>query len=89
MEHGKLNKSRGLIQYKNGENERPVADDILVFNDTTYGHIVIVTEVGTDFVEVIQQNMGKTSRSKFELKFSNGKYYIGGKRTPVGFLRKE
>ena len=56
--HGELNKSRNLLQYKNGENEKPQVDDLLVFNDTTYGHVVIITEVGNDYIEVIQQNMG-------------------------------
>jgi len=88
VQHGALNKSRDLIQYKNGENEKPCADDLLVFNDTTYGHVVIITEVGKDFIEVIQQNMGLESRGKFELQYKQGKYFIGGKRIPAGWLRK-
>ena len=35
VEHGTLNEKRGLIQYKNGEDEKPKIDDILVFTDTT------------------------------------------------------
>jgi surface antigen len=89
VSHGELNKSRNLLQYKNGENEKPQVDDLLVFNDTTYGHVVIITEVGNDYIEVIQQNMGLASRDKFELKCKEEKYFIGGKRIPVGWLRKE
>lgn len=87
-EQGHLNKRRGLIQYRNGENEKPKVDDILVFTDTEFGHVVIVTEVGNDYIEVIQQNMGSSSRDKFTLKYKNKKYFIGGKRSPAGWLRK-
>ncbi|KHD36268.1 amidase [Clostridium acetobutylicum] len=85
---GKLNKDRGLFQYKNGENEKPKADDILVFTDTKYGHVVIVTKVTDDTVEVIQQNMGNKTRDQFKLEYENGKYFVCGKRKPKGWLRK-
>ncbi|HBJ2608954.1 CHAP domain-containing protein [Clostridium botulinum] len=87
-EQGHLNKRRGLIQYRNGENEKPKVDDLLVFTDTEFGHVVIVTEVGNDYIEVIQQNIGSSSRDKFTLKYKNKKYFIGGKRSPAGWLRK-
>ncbi|AUN18757.1 CHAP domain-containing protein [Clostridium botulinum] len=87
-EQGHLNKRRGLIQYRNGENEKPKVDDILVFTDTEFGHVVIVTEVGNDYIELIQQNMGSSSRDKFTLKYKSKKYFIGGKRSPAGWLRK-
>ena len=86
---GELNEKRGLIQYKNGEDEKPRTYDMLIFTDTTYGHIVIISEVGEDYIEVVQQNMGRESRDTFDLKCENGKYYIGGKRVPAGWLRKE
>ena len=85
--HGKLNEKRDLIQYRNGEDEKPKADDLLVFTDTTYGHVVIITEVGENYIEVVQQNMGATSRDKFDLEYKDGKYFIGGKRVPAGWLR--
>ncbi|KEI97349.1 amidase [Clostridium botulinum A2B7 92] len=87
-EQGHLNRKRGLIQYRNEENEKPKVDDLLVFTDTKFGHVVIVTEVGDDYIEVIQQNMGSSSRDKFTLKYKNKKYFIGGKRSPAGWLRK-
>ncbi|ACO86064.1 CHAP domain-containing protein [Clostridium botulinum] len=87
-EQGHLNKRRGLIQYRNGENEKPKVDDLLVFTDTEFEHVVIVTEVGNDYIEVIQQNIGSSSRDKFTLKYKNKKYFIGGKRSPAGWLRK-
>lgn len=85
---GKMNKKRGLIQYRNGEGESPKEDDILIFTDTTYGHIVIISEVGDDYIEVVQQNMGSTSRDRFDLKYEGDKYFIGGKRSPAGWLRR-
>ncbi|SFC47365.1 CHAP domain-containing protein [Clostridium uliginosum] len=89
IENGHLNEKRGLVQYKNGEDEKPKVDDLLVFTDTTYGHVVIISEVGDNYIEVIQQNMGESSRDIFDLECKNGKYYIGGKREPAGWLRKE
>ena len=88
VEHGTLNEKRGLIQYKNGEDEKPKIDDILIFTDTTFGHIVIVSEVGDNYIEIIQQNMGDSSRDRFELEYKEGKYFVGGKRIPAGWLRK-
>lgn len=76
-----------LIQYRNGEDEKPKADDLLVFTYTTYGHVVIITEVGENYIEVVQQNMGATSRDKFDLEYKDGKYFIFGKRVPAGWLR--
>ncbi|MCC5426938.1 CHAP domain-containing protein [Clostridium botulinum] len=87
-EHGHLNKRRGLIQYRNEENEKPKVDDLLVFTDTKFRHVVIVTEVGDDYIGVIQKNMGSSSRDKFTLKYKNKKYFIEGKRSPAGWLRK-
>lgn len=86
---GELNEKRGLIQYRNGEDEKPKEDDLLVFTDTTYGHVVIISEVGDDYIEVVQQNMGKESRDKFDLSCIDGKYYVGGKREAACWLRLE
>ena len=86
---GEVNEKRGLIQYRNGDNVMPKVNDILIFNDTTYGHIAIISEVEDDYIEVIQQNMGTQTRDKFELKKDGNNYYIGGHRTPAGWLRKE
>lgn len=87
--NGKLNEKRGLIQYTNGEGEKPKVDDLLIFTDTNFGHVVIISEVGDDYIEVVQQNMGKSSRDRFDLGLKDGKYYIGGKRVPSGWLRKQ
>lgn len=89
VKQGELNKGRGLHQYRNGENVEPQADDLLVFTDTTYGHVAIITEVGKDYIEVIQQNIYNTPRQKFMLTEKDGKYFITEPRKPAGWLRKE
>lgn len=88
VEQGKLNEKRDLIQYRNGEDEKPKPDDLVVFTDTAYGHVVIVTEVGENYIEVMQQNMEESARDRFDLECKDGKYFVGGKRVPAGWLRK-
>jgi len=83
---GGLNKQRGLIQYKNGGNEKPEPDDILVFTNARFGHVAIVTKVTTNTIEVIQQNE-KNSRQVFPLTVNNHGYFVGTTLTPVGWLR--
>jgi surface antigen len=85
---GALNKRRGLVQFRNGLNEKPCLDDLLVFNDTRYGHVGIVTEVGKDYVEIIQQNVLGHTRQRFLLTESNGQFFIVSPRRPAGWLRK-
>lgn len=81
---GKLNKKRGLLQYKNGGNGQPRPDDLVVFTQGTYGHVAIVTEVGPDYVELIQQNVFLKTRKQLGLQ--DGKI-IGG-NAPAGWLRQ-
>lgn len=91
IRHGEFNKKRGLIQYKNGEDMKPQADDLIVFTDTKYGHVAIITEVTDKDIEFIQQNIYGKTRDKLKLSFKDGKYTIGGgtQRSPAGWLRKE
>lgn len=87
LEQGVLNKKRGLVQFKNGGDERPQADDLLVFNDTKYGHVAIITKVSDKELEVIQQNIYGKPRDRYKISFKNGQYTIGDKRKPAGWLR--
>ncbi|MCW3070583.1 MAG: Amidase [Bacteroidetes bacterium] len=87
VSNGKLNKQRGLLQFRNDSTSKPQADDILVFGGK-YGHVAIVTNVSDTEVEVIQQNIYMTPRETFSLKFNNGIYSVGGKKKPNGWLRK-
>jgi len=84
---GGLNTRRGLMQYRNGSIEKPRADDLLVFSDTKYGHVGIVTEAGERTVEIIQQNILWHTRQRLSLTISNSHYFITTPRTPAGWLR--
>ncbi|HZW83215.1 MAG TPA: CHAP domain-containing protein [Candidatus Deferrimicrobium sp.] len=83
---GALNLRRGLLQYRNGGNVKPQPDDILVFTDTKYGHVGIITKVTSTSVEIIQQNEAK-SRETYPLQLSNGRYIVGSSRKPACWLR--
>lgn len=85
---GALNPRRGLVQYRNGSTEKPRPDDLLVFTDTKYGHVGIVTEAGTNTIEIIQQNILGHTRQKLSLVVSNGHYLVTEPRHPAGWLRK-
>jgi hypothetical protein len=86
---GAVNARRGLRQYRNGSTNQPRVDDLLVFTDTKYGHVGIVTKVGTDSLEIIQQNILSGTRGQFSLVASNGHYFVTAPRRPAGWLRKE
>jgi surface antigen len=86
---GALNQRRGLIQYRNGSTNKPRADDLLVFTDTKFGHVAIVTVVGNNSLEVIQQNVLSGTRGHFSLVASNGYYFVTSPRIPAGWLRKK
>lgn len=86
LSQGEYNDQRGLIQYENGGDNKPQADDLLVFDDGAYGHVAIISEVGDDWVEVVQQN-SEVPRERYELEVLNGKYTISGEKKPAGWLR--
>lgn len=89
IQQGELNKHRDLVQYRNGGNVKPKLDDLIIFTDTQFGHVAIVTEVTSNYVEVIQQNVYGKTREKYELITKDNKYYVGTKIKPAGWLRKE
>lgn len=86
LSDGQLNKKRGLIQYKNGSKTSPKIGDIIVFNDTIYGHVAIISDVGDDYIELTQQNVYKKPKQKYTLKVTDGNYYVGDTRKPAGWL---
>lgn len=86
IKQGNLNPQRGLLQFHNSGNEAPAIDDILVFGGK-YGHVAIVTGVNNHEIEIIQQNIYLTPREKFRLQYEGGKYIIGEKKMPNGWLR--
>ena len=86
---GGINYLRGLTQYRNGGNMQPKVDDILVFTDSKYGHVAIITAISSDSIEIIQQNVAAGTRQNIKLEMRNGGYYLGNARKPTAWLRKE
>ncbi len=86
LQQGELNKQRGLVQFQNGGDIKPAADDLLVFTKGSYGHVAIICDVGDDWVEVIQQN-SEVPRERFKLVVKDGRYTIRGDKEPAGWLR--
>lgn len=87
--HGALNTERMLVQYRNGAGTTPQEDDLIVFAPwafNRYGHVAIVSAVGADFIEVVQQNPGPfgTTRERYALE-SQGR--IAHSRA-LGWLRR-
>ncbi len=90
---GSYNADRGLIQYANPSRQKPQEGDLLVFSGTSfnpYGHVAIVSYVGVDWVEIIQQNPGPFSSSRDTVLLHKGQrtWEIKEKRI-LGWLRKE
>lgn len=74
-----FNRSRGMMQYRNIRNTRPQINDILVYDaghQNPYGHVAIISDVGSDYLEMIQQNVGKNSRQTLQLIEYQGIYTI-------------
>ena len=86
VEQGALNKRRGLIQFRNGEPESPRPDDLVIF-DGAYGHVAIISEVGSNYVDVVQQNIYRKPRERFGLVATNGITRFELKKVK-GWLRK-
>lgn len=89
LSDGAFNARRGLIQYWNGSTNKPRPDDLIVFTDTKFGHVAIVTGVAEASLEVIQQNIVSGTRQQFSLVASNGHYYVTTPRRPAGWLRQK
>jgi hypothetical protein len=87
LSDGALNRRRGLIQFRNGSVEKPRPDDLVVFTDTRYGHVGIVTETASNNVEMIQQNILWHTRQRLSLIISNNHYFLTAPRTPAGWMR--
>ena len=83
---GEINPKRGLRQYWNGCGEPPRVDDLVVWNEGNYGHVAVITRVGADEVELIQQNVRQGSRLRLPLLRGEG-FRILGKNGPAGWLR--
>ena len=87
LSSGKLNQKRNLLQFRNDTSMAPKINDILVFSDSRYGHLAIVTAVYHDAVLVIQQNIAGMPLQNFHLRQKNGRFLIDRPRIPDGWLR--
>lgn len=85
---GDLNLRRGLVQYGNGGSEPPLPGDLIVWNEGTYGHVAIVSEVGENYVEIVQQNIAGMPRARLPLKNVLNAWIVGEQWQPAGWLRK-
>jgi surface antigen len=84
---GGINQRRGLRQFRNGGDVAPAVDDLFVFTGN-YGHVGIVSDVTSNSVEIVQQNIYQKPRQRFEMVATNGVFNV---RSPIllGWLRKE
>lgn len=93
LKDGQKSEKRELTQYTNPSDEKPKADDLLIFGGTTfnrYGHVAIISNVTENEIEIIQQNPGpfNKSRETFQLDNKDGKWEIKNERI-LGWLRKD
>jgi surface antigen len=85
------NKKRDLMQYRNTRENPPKKGDLLVYGGyygNPFGHVAIISEVGQDYVEIVQQNMGSKSRERLKL-VKYEAYYTVADYNILGWLRKE
>lgn len=88
---GGLNAKRGMLQFTNGSTMPPQADDLLVFAPSLlnrYGHVAIIASVGSETLEIAQQNPGPFGRSRESLALAqrDGRWYLGNDKVQ-GWLR--
>jgi CHAP domain len=85
------NKKRGLTQFRNVREYKPAVDDILVYDKSPgnpFGHVAIISYVGDQEIEIVQQNMGLNSRIKIPL-VNFQQYWTIADHNILGWLRKE
>lgn len=86
LNDGDFNKERALFQFSNPSKTKPEIGEIMVLNGG-YGHVAIISDVGADYLEVTQQNVGFNTREKFQIEFKDGLFAIENSRV-LGRLRK-
>lgn len=84
--HGMINPQRAMIQYQQGNDEKPQKGDLIVFSGAGgYGHVAIVSDVGNNWLEIVQQN-SPPPRERLPLIKKEGRYTVMG-RPALGWLR--
>jgi len=98
LKDGQRNKQRDLIQYSNSSKTKPEVDDLIIFPSNKFnhfGHVAIISKVTNNEIEVVQQNMGFSTRAIFALVNTNNKWKVTGNPFGwvdvkcLGWLRKE
>jgi len=98
LKDGQRNKQRDLIQYSNSSKTKPEVDDLIIFPSNKFnhfGHVAIISKVTNNEIEVVQQNMGFSTRATFALVNKNNKWKVTGNPFGwvdvkcLGWLRKE
>lgn len=89
---GSLNIKRNLMQYKNPGKTKPAVGDLIIFDGhvgNRYGHVAIISAVGENKIEIIQQNPGPFAKSRVNISYhlKDNQYEIQNKRV-LGWLRK-
>lgn len=92
VKDGQLNKERALKQFVNPSKSRPKVGDLVVMSGTIFnrfGHVCIVSKIGDNSLEVIQQNSGcfGSTRVVFQLSHNGMKWFVENNRIK-GWLRK-
>lgn len=90
---GALNTQRNLLQYHNNGKMKPEVNDLVVYDASIinrFGHVAIISNVGDDFIEIIQQNAGpfKPSREIYPLIKTDDNHWLIKHNRIRGFLRR-
>ena len=97
IKDGQRNIQRDLIQYSNPSRTKPKEGDLIIFPSNKFnhfGHVAIISKVTNNEIEVVQQNMGLSTRATYGLlKTDNGwevkeNFASLIKINPLGWLRK-
>jgi len=87
--HG-YNRKRGLFQHPNGGAMIPKHGDLVIFGASRmnpFGHVAIVSKVTEKRVELIQQNVAKSTRASYKLQSYNAYFNIDDPDI-IGWLSK-
>jgi CHAP domain len=84
---GAMNEKRRMLQFRQGGTEPPRKGDLIVFAGAAdIGHVAIVSAVGSDAIEIVQQNAAP-ARTRLPLRVVNGGYEVEQEGATLGWLR--
>ena len=72
---GNLNKERGMFQFINGSYTKPKINDIIIFNNSYYGHVAIIAKIKENSIIIKQQNCINPTK-EIPLINNNSRFYI-------------